>query len=83
MIDIPSLGMSSPIPPNTTMSEVAGVIATLIESLSLGACHVFGLHTGGKVAAALSAHWPDKVKTMMIFGKTHSILRTKMTAIEP
>jgi pimeloyl-ACP methyl ester carboxylesterase len=73
VIDIPSLGMSSPIPPDTSMPEVASAIAMLMESLNLGACHVFGLHTGGKVAAALAAHWPDKVKSVMIFGKTHSI----------
>ncbi|MES2534528.1 MAG: alpha/beta hydrolase [Pseudomonadota bacterium] len=74
IIDIPGLGMSSPPREGASMRDVAAAIAGFADALELGPIHAFGIHTGGKVAAALALHWPDKLASLIVCGKSHSII---------
>lgn len=74
IIDIPGLGNSSPLREGASMPDVARAVAEFMDAAGIGPAHVFGVHTGGKVAAALAAHWPDKVLSLMVCGKSHSIV---------
>src|SRR5205085_6095770 len=36
--------------------------------------HVYGIHGGNKVGAALAAGWPSRVKKLVLAGQSHSIV---------
>jgi pimeloyl-ACP methyl ester carboxylesterase len=74
IVDLPGLGMSSPPREGSSMRDVAQSIADFIDTMGIGPADVFGIHTGGKIAAALAANWPDKVARMIVCGKSHSII---------
>jgi pimeloyl-ACP methyl ester carboxylesterase len=46
----------------------------LMDALGLRAAHLFGFHTGNKIAAALASTSPDRVLDVILAGQTHSIL---------
>lgn len=73
-IDTLGYGASAPLPPGGSIVTLAeGVVGTL-DALGIERAHVFGIHTGHKVAAALAAHWPARVDRVILAGKTHSII---------
>jgi len=72
--DTLGFGNSDPLPANVTMPMLAESVADFIEALDLQAPAVFGLHTGNKVGAALSAARPDLVSRFICCGMTHSIV---------
>jgi pimeloyl-ACP methyl ester carboxylesterase len=74
IVDLPGLGNSSPLADGATMQDVAGAVVDMMQALSLPAAHVYGIHTGNKVAAALAAHWPRRVRGLLLCGKSHSIV---------
>ena len=45
-----------------------------LDSLHIESTHVFGLHTGNKIAAALAAGWPQRVRRVVLAGQTHSLV---------
>jgi len=74
VIDIPGFGMSSAPKSAVTMPEIGSTIAAFMDAVGLPAAHVFGIHTGGKVAAALAADHPAKGLSLIVCGKTHSLV---------
>lgn len=72
--DLPGLGNSSPLPDGAGMDDVAGAVVDLLDALGIASAYVYGIHTGNKVAAALAAHWPDRVRGLLLCGKSHSIV---------
>ena len=73
-LDRPGFGMSDDLPPGTSISRMATMVAQFIGSLGCTRAHVFGLHSGNKVAAALAAEHPDRVDRLVVAGMTHSII---------
>ncbi len=73
-LDLPGFGMSDDLPPHTSVGRLATMVAQVIASLGTARAHVFGLHTGNKVAAALAAVHPDRVDRLVMAGMTHSII---------
>jgi pimeloyl-ACP methyl ester carboxylesterase len=74
IIDVPAYGASSPPTSPCTMREVAEAAAAALEHAGAGPAHVFGVHTGAKVAAALAENWPARVRSLMVAGKSHSLV---------
>ena len=72
--DTLGFGNSDRLPVDVTMHMLADSVADFIEALDLTAPAVFGLHTGNKVGAALSAARPDLVSRFICCGMTHSIV---------
>ena len=72
--DLPGFGESAPLPAQITMEAVAGNVVALLDKLGIARTHVFGLHSGNKLAAALAAGWPERVDRLVVAGMTHSLV---------
>jgi pimeloyl-ACP methyl ester carboxylesterase len=71
---------------NPTIDSLAQTLAELIDALALQRPHIFGLHTGNKIAAALAANWPGHVGDVILAGQTHSLIldmATRNAALAP
>jgi pimeloyl-ACP methyl ester carboxylesterase len=73
-IDTPGFGNSHPLPDPVTVPAVAACLVDFLDALGIERTHVFGLHTGNKLAASLAANWPARVGRLVIAGQTHSII---------
>jgi pimeloyl-ACP methyl ester carboxylesterase len=73
-VDTRGFGESDPPDGNMTMSDYAHDVVTVLDALAIEQAHVFGLHTGNKIAAAMAAGWPDRVDRVVLAGRTHSIV---------
>jgi pimeloyl-ACP methyl ester carboxylesterase len=74
IVDIPAYGASSPPTGSCTMLEVAEAVAAALDHAGAAPAHLFGLHTGAKVAAALAENWPDRARSLTVGGKSHSLV---------
>lgn len=72
--DLPGFGGSYPLPAGATMNTLAGSIVDCLDALGIEQAHVFGMHSGNKVGAAMAAAWPQRVRSFMFAGMTHSII---------
>ncbi len=75
--DLPGFGQSDPLPGPVTMPAMAAALTPLLDTLDIERAHVFGYHTGNKVAAALAANHPDRVDRLVLCGQIHSIIPEK------
>ena len=73
-IDYPGFGESAPLAPGTSIEALAGVIAELIDRVCGEPAHVYGLHTGNKIATALAVGWPQNVRSVILSGQSHSLI---------
>jgi len=73
-IDLPGFGYSARMAANPTINTLAQTLAELIGALALQRPHIFGLHTGNKIAAALAANFPERVGDVILAGQTHSLI---------
>ena len=76
-LDTLGFGNSDPLPPEATMEMLAESVAAVLDARGVGRAHVFGFHTGNKIAAALAAGWPDHVDRLALCGMTHSLIPDK------
>lgn len=72
-VDTPGFGESPPPRGGFSMENLARSLIDLMDALEIERAHVFGLHTGNKIAAALACSWPDRVASVVLAGQTHSI----------
>ena len=72
--DILGFGNSDPLPAKITMEGLALNAVHVLDALGLERAHVFGFHTGNKIAAAMAAHYPDRVGRVVLMGMTHSLV---------
>ncbi|MHA3795375.1 alpha/beta fold hydrolase [Sphingomonas sp. YL-JM2C] len=74
MPDMPGFGNSAPIPDGAGLSEVARSIVAVLDGLKIDRAHLFGLHSGAKVSAALAAEAGGRCSSVVIAGKSHSLI---------
>ncbi|MGD9942166.1 MAG: alpha/beta fold hydrolase [Burkholderiaceae bacterium] len=72
--DFPGFGGSHPIDDIGSIEDLAQVIVEFLDLRGLQRVHLFGLHLGNKVGAALAARWPARVKDLILMGQTHSLI---------
>jgi pimeloyl-ACP methyl ester carboxylesterase len=72
--DTLGFGNSDPLPPNATIELLAESMVRVLDAAGCERAHVYGLHTGNKIAAAMAARWPDRVDAVVLCGHSHSIL---------
>jgi pimeloyl-ACP methyl ester carboxylesterase len=72
--DLPGFGESAPLPAQVSMEQVSGNVVAFLDALGIAKAHVFGLHSGNKLAAALAAGWPERVHRLVVAGMTHSLV---------
>ena len=76
-LDTLGSGGSAPLPPSVTMHDLARSVTGFLDAVGIERAHVFGVHTGNKIGAALAAGWPDRIAKLVLCGETHSIVVTK------
>lgn len=67
-------GNSDPLPPNVQITDLARSMVDFMDSLGIGKSHIFGFHTGNKIATEMAAAWPSRVDRLILCGQTHSIM---------
>jgi len=72
--DLPGFGESDPLDGEVTMEALAGAMIGFLDALGIGRAHVFGFHTGNKVAAAMAANHPTRVDRLILCGQIHSLI---------
>lgn len=73
-IDYPGTGGSDPLPAGTTFEAIAAACIDVLDDLDLQAASVYGLYTGNKIAAAMAAGWPARIKKVVLAGQSHSLV---------
>jgi len=79
--DTLGFGYSDPLPNGITMPRLAGSVAEMMAALQIERAHVFGFHTGNKIAAALASDLPERVERIILCGQTHSLIADQETRI--
>lgn len=77
-IDTPGFGRSCALPPGTTIEQLAGCAASVLDALGIEHCHLYGLHTGNKIATAFAGRWPERVDRMVLAGQSHSLIPDRL-----
>jgi pimeloyl-ACP methyl ester carboxylesterase len=67
-------GNSDPIPPNVRIADLSRSMVHFMDDLRVETAHLFGFHTGNKIATELAAAWPHRVDHPILCGQTHSIM---------
>src|SRR5512136_2086419 len=67
-------GNSDPIPPNVQIADLARSMIHFMDFLGIEKAHIFGFHTGNKIATEMAAAWPSRVDRLILCGQTHSIM---------
>lgn len=75
--DLPGFGASDPLAGAVTMDALADAMVELLDALGVAKAHVFGYHTGNKVAAAMAARHPARIDRLILCGQIHSIIPEK------
>ncbi|MCW5770470.1 MAG: alpha/beta fold hydrolase [Rhodospirillaceae bacterium] len=73
-VDTPGSPGSAPLPNPLTIERLAESVAATMDALGIAKAHVYGIHLGNKVGAALCANWPDRVGDFVFSGQSHSIM---------
>ena len=72
--DLPGFGQSDPLPGAVTMEALGDAMVEFLGGLEIARAHVFGYHTGNKVAAAMAAAHAGNVERVILCGQIHSII---------
>jgi pimeloyl-ACP methyl ester carboxylesterase len=75
--DLPGFGNSDPLHGEVTMEAFGAAMAEFLKALGIPKAHVFGYHTGNKVAAAMGAAQPQSIDRLILCGQIHSIIPDK------
>lgn len=75
--DLPGFGQSDPLDGTVTMEALGAAMVEFLGSLDIARAHVFGYHTGNKVAAAMAADHAGHVDRVILCGQIHSIIPDK------
>ncbi|MDQ2804711.1 MAG: alpha/beta hydrolase [Pseudomonadota bacterium] len=73
-LDTPGFGNSGPLRPGTTIEQLAECVVQVMNGLRIERTHLYGLHTGNKIATALAGRWPDRVARLVLAGQSHSLI---------
>jgi len=67
-------GNSDPLPPDVSIADMARSMVDFMDFLGIEKAHVFGFHTGNKIATEMAAAWPSRIDNLILLGHTHSIM---------
>ena len=67
-------GNSDPLPPNVSIADMARSMVDFLDFLGIEKTHIFGFHTGNKIATEMAAAWPTRVDNLILCGHTHSMM---------
>src|SRR5690606_21406667 len=68
-LDTPGHGGSDPLPvPDPAMSDYGDALGDTLAALGLDRAHLYGTHTGAKIALSLAVSRPDAVASLVLDG---------------
>ncbi len=67
-------GNSDPLPPDVRIADLARSMIEFMDFLGIDKAHLFGFHTGNKIATEMAAAWPSRVDRLILCGHTHSMM---------
>jgi pimeloyl-ACP methyl ester carboxylesterase len=73
-LDLPGTPGSSPLPNPLSVERLAASVVATMDVLDIDRAHVYGIHLGNKIGAALAAGWPARVGEFIFSGQSHSIV---------
>lgn len=73
-VDVPGFGGSHAAPSPVTVPKLAECIILFLDALGIAKAHVFGLHAGNKLGAAMGGLWPDRIGRLILAGQSHSMV---------
>ena len=73
-IEPPGCPGSAPLPDPVTVERLAESVMSTMDALGVARAHVYGIHLGNKIGAALAAGWPARVANLVFSGQSHSIV---------
>ncbi len=73
-VDPPGSPGSAPLPDPLSIERLAESVVAVMDALEIETAHVYGIHLGNKIGAALAAGWPDRVGAFVFSGQSHSII---------
>ena len=73
-LDTPGFGQSCPLPLGATIEQLAACVKDVLDGFGIARCHLYGLHTGNKIATALAGRWPARVDRLILAGQSHSLI---------
>lgn len=79
--DTLGFGRSDRLPDRVTMPRLGRSVADLMSALDIERAHIFGFHTGNKIAAALATECPEQVDRLILCGQTHSLIADQKARI--
>ena len=65
-MDLPGFGWSAPPPGAWGSLDYAGHVARFMDAIGVPSAHVLGHSFGGRVAVALAAHFPERVRRLVL-----------------
>jgi pimeloyl-ACP methyl ester carboxylesterase len=73
-LDTPGFGQSDPLPPGTSIPDLAACCVAVLDALGIARAHLYGLHSGNKIGAALAVGWPERLGRLILAGQSHSLI---------
>jgi pimeloyl-ACP methyl ester carboxylesterase len=73
-LDTPGFGGSDPLPEGVTIERIAEAFIAVLDRLQIERAHVYGLHTGNKIAASMAVRWPARIDRLILAGQSHSLI---------
>jgi pimeloyl-ACP methyl ester carboxylesterase len=72
--DLFGTGSSDPLPEDADIRAIAHAMSQVATAFGGQKAHVYGYHTGNKVATAMAANWPERVESLVLAGQNHSLI---------
>ncbi len=73
-LDPPGSPGSAPLPDPLSIERLAESVVAAMDAIGIEKAHVYGIHLGNKIGAALAAGWPNRVGDFIFSGQSHSIM---------
>ncbi|MGE0734260.1 MAG: alpha/beta fold hydrolase [Alphaproteobacteria bacterium] len=73
-VDALGTGNSDPLPAKITFQDLAASCVHVLDALEIDRAHIYGIHTGNKIGAAVAAHWPGRTGNFVFVGQSHSVV---------
>lgn len=73
-LDTPGFGNSDPLPPGTTIEQLADCFLQVLDRLGIERTHLYGLHSGNKIATCMAVRSPGRIDHLVLAGQSHSLI---------
>jgi pimeloyl-ACP methyl ester carboxylesterase len=72
--DTPGFGKSEPLPHGTTIEQLADCFLQVLDRLGIQRTHLYGLHSGNKIATCMAVRSPGRIDHLVLAGQSHSLI---------